>query len=476
MKKITLKNIGPIDSLEIPLPEGGGVVELRGSNGSGKSHAQAAIERMLTGNGKVPVRDGELMGSVDATAIGATLVVAKSTRVLGALEVQHLDGKANIGDFIDPKVDSPEAADRKRINTLLKIFGVGASKELFTGLLNGKADFDEIVRADSIVADDVVLTATKVKRDLEAAARHEEKAAGELEAKVKVQAEQLGTVDLSLAENVSTLSEAMSKAISKNSALQEKAKTAKQILAAAEEAKKSLQAAEANYTGATVAQAETDARNAEIELRQLEQRLAEVRADLQVKKERLASARRHDESVAAFKAIVEKSAGVSLPSEDELAQANARAAEARFAYDAANNAARLKELARQLEENKVKLAAHVERGELLRNAAKGTDEVLSSLIKSDEIKVEAGRLVTQTKRGKTFFADLSDGERCAFAIRLAAKALGENGLLVADQPFWEGLDENNKAICASTAKECGVTIIAAHAQVGELHAKIYEGE
>ena len=37
MSVIEIKNIGPISTASIPIPEGGGVVVLRGKNGSGKS-------------------------------------------------------------------------------------------------------------------------------------------------------------------------------------------------------------------------------------------------------------------------------------------------------------------------------------------------------------------------------------------------------------------------------------------------------
>jgi DNA repair exonuclease SbcCD ATPase subunit len=52
MKNIEIKNIGPIASVTIPVPEAGGVVVLTGRNGSGKSHALEAVSAATTGQGE----------------------------------------------------------------------------------------------------------------------------------------------------------------------------------------------------------------------------------------------------------------------------------------------------------------------------------------------------------------------------------------------------------------------------------------
>ena len=40
---VKIKNIGPISTLSMPVPEGGGVVVLKGRNGSGKGTALDGI-------------------------------------------------------------------------------------------------------------------------------------------------------------------------------------------------------------------------------------------------------------------------------------------------------------------------------------------------------------------------------------------------------------------------------------------------
>ena len=49
MKSIKIENAGPIGSLDVPIPEGGGVVVFRGPNGGGKSIGLRAIRTLVEG-------------------------------------------------------------------------------------------------------------------------------------------------------------------------------------------------------------------------------------------------------------------------------------------------------------------------------------------------------------------------------------------------------------------------------------------
>ncbi|MBK8184740.1 MAG: AAA family ATPase [Candidatus Competibacteraceae bacterium] len=69
MKNIEIKNIGPIASVTIPVPEAGGVVVLTGRNGSGKSHALEAVNAAVSGKGKPPLKDLAKQGSVSAAGV-----------------------------------------------------------------------------------------------------------------------------------------------------------------------------------------------------------------------------------------------------------------------------------------------------------------------------------------------------------------------------------------------------------------------
>jgi hypothetical protein len=106
---------------------------------------------------------------------------------------------------------------------------------------------------------------------------------------------------------------------------------------------------------------------------------------------------------------------------------------------------------------------HGRRAKHLREIAGSVDEVLSGLVAkvATDVKVAAGRLVTTTKRGNTYFADLSPGERWKMAIGIAVKVLGRGCLLVVPQECWEALDPINRQVVAEAAVASGVVILTA---------------
>ncbi|MBK8184776.1 MAG: hypothetical protein IPK63_18615 [Candidatus Competibacteraceae bacterium] len=78
---INITNIGPIAAAAIPVPEDGGVVVLRGRNGSGKSIALDAVNAAVSGRGKPPLKD--LAGKGEVQACGATMTVGRTVRRAG---------------------------------------------------------------------------------------------------------------------------------------------------------------------------------------------------------------------------------------------------------------------------------------------------------------------------------------------------------------------------------------------------------
>ena len=155
MKNIEIKNIGPIASVTIPVPEAGGVVVLTGRNGSGKSHALEAVSAATTGKGKPPLKDMAKSGTVSVP--GVTMTVGRSVRRQGELQVETLEGRLSIADLVDPGFVDPERADAKRIKAL-----VGLSKaDISEGDLHG---FPENLTKDLSLDDPVAAMAELRKR------------------------------------------------------------------------------------------------------------------------------------------------------------------------------------------------------------------------------------------------------------------------------------------------------------------------
>ena len=64
MSSVLIENVGAIDRLTIPVPDGGGVVVLRGPNGIGKTTALDGVMTCVTG----------VSGSGKSTLINRTLL------------------------------------------------------------------------------------------------------------------------------------------------------------------------------------------------------------------------------------------------------------------------------------------------------------------------------------------------------------------------------------------------------------------
>ena len=103
--------------------------------------------------------------------------------------------------------------------------------------------------------------------------------------------------------------------------------------------------------------------------------------------------------------------------------------------------------------------------DLLRGSARGTDEILSGLVgkANAKLRVEAGRLILNTTRGKTYFAELSHGERWKLALDVAIEAVGPGGVLVCPQEAYEGLDPSNRRLIADHLAGTGVVMFTAEA-------------
>jgi hypothetical protein len=89
--------------------------------------------------------------------------------------------------------------------------------------------------------------------------------------------------------------------------------------------------------------------------------------------------------------------------------------------------------------------------------------VLSSVVSacSAALRVDDGRIVTDTARGQTLYADLSHGERWRLAIDFAIRAVGRRGVLVCPQEAWEGLDPANRESVRQQLEGSGVTLYTA---------------
>lgn len=478
---IEINNIGPIEHVSIPVPQGGGVMVLRGRNGRGKSHAIEAAESLASGKNKLEVRDGALSGSV--AGLGVTLKVGRRMTRTGELTVETLDGRLSVAELVDPKLKSPDAADAKRIKALVELVGAKADPALFYDLVGGREQLEAGCSVATLETDNIVQMADRIKRDLEKHARMSEERASHEEGHAKGCLQAVGEVDLTVQSDAVILQRALESAIESQASIRQRAAARAKALEAKEQAAERLRQADEQRGGESLESLVAREEQRRQEVTQCEQRIEELaakladaqndlrvlNASLEATEQARRDAQQHQATIAAWRDQLAIDVLPAIPQEEIDAAEDA----VRAAREAVERGAVVRQAMRHhAEANKHVEAAsvHRQRAKRLRDAARGTDEVLSALVARsgcDELRVEGGRLVTTTARGATYFGDLSEGERWRIALEIAAKALPPGGLLAVPQEAWESLDPINRGIVNEAAKKLGIVVLTAEASDDE---------
>lgn len=492
MAEVVIENIGPISKLEIPLPEGGGVVVLQGPNGSGKTTALQSVEALANGAKAPGLKDGAKRGSIEG--LGVRVHVGGSTRRSGSLEVLSLDGKLDVSDLVDPGIAAPEAADARRIKALIALSGSTANAETFGELFPGGPDAIEAQIPGKVLASgDPLEIAGHVKRALEKAARDQETVADNHDGKAATLAAQVGDAELADVPDAADLRKEHGDAVLAHMRLQEERRTGlaeAERIGAAREKLMDLR----GKGGDTVGQCDVRiARENEViaamehRCDELSKQLAEASTHLlNAKSECDAWSRRRkfaadrEQSIADLESVLSSDAP-AIPTEDAIVEARAK-------IDAASKrieeAALLREkLAKRSELDAAREAAAKARAvaRKTREGAAAVDDVLSDMVSRLGVPLRVKvldartRLVTTTERGEVPFADLSAGERWRMALDIAVDAVGARGLLPVKQEAWEGLDPDNRAAIAEHCRKRGVWVVTAAAAGGDEIVPVVEG-
>jgi DNA repair ATPase RecN len=465
MRRIAIEKIGPIEYLELPIPENGGVVVLRGRNGVGKSWALQAVDCLASGRGTLPVRDGATRGTV--SGIGVTLTVERSVRRRGTAEVVSLDGRFDISEFVTPPIADPDAADRRRIKALVQLSGLPARADDFVSILPSGVSLDDLVPASERSEDPVVL-AGQIKRSLEEEARRLERATQQFRAEADALRKQIPPGTEHVVTTEKDREEALTElhaALTRLTELETRATETQRLLHLQEMARQQLADLSRDYTEPEVYEAQLE--QIDRVIHELEQQLAAVRERRQQLLREKEKAVRTGEQLSRLREILNQT--VPLITESELTEARERHRAAQERYDTVIRMLEITKLGRRVRDLETAAQTTEKRATELRNAAWATDQVLTSMVArvTDDLRVHGGRLVVQSHRGMELFADLSLGERWRLALEIFAKLLPPNGILVAKQEAWEALDPTNKREIVLLAKRLGVTIFTAEADDSE---------
>ena len=462
---IELDSIGAMRSAKILIPKDGGVVVLTGRNGSGKSTALDAIQSAMTGKGKPPVMDMAKSGSVRVA--GVTMTVARSLRRQGELQVETLEGRLSIADLVDPGFVDPERADSKRIKAL-----VGLSKaDISAGDLHG---FPTNLTKD-LSLDDPVAAMAELRKRLNIGANEYEKLSAKDEAAATAILESLAG-DMDTPIDPTAAQERVTAALRAMDALQKQMQLAEAAKVRIEAARErmghlaelpSLDLDKAMQEAARLEDETAQKKTIALELKaKYETALADYKTSVADRDTAIAHAE-DAQAQAKLRAELERQiqeSHVEPPSADALTAATE---ELEAAKASQAKAAQQQVMAQQRDRADALILTaqeYADEAKELREKAKQTDEVLSEIvaeIPSCPLRVIDGRLVTNTKRGATFYSDLSAGERWRIALDIAIQAVGTGGLLVIPQEAWEGLDPANRAAIDAQAKESKVVVLTA---------------
>ena len=471
-KSISVENLGPIEHFEFSGSKPG-VTVFSGPNGVGKTIFGKAVQAAAQGKGKVPLRDGAKRGSVEA--FGATITIGGTCRHTGSFEVLSLDGRFNLADLVDPRIDTPALADNARFKALIGLTGVKADPALFRNHKSFADSFDAVVDSTSIETEDLVEMARKVKKFYDDAALLQER----LEQREQGQAAALvAPADLDLQDecDAAILQEAYNEARDEVTRLQAQVENAERDRKRSKEASELLQTlqheeltAERDTLQESIESAADETAKNLATIDELRKQAQALQARNKVLAEQSTTATTKLEGIARQLVLVQQASEIvtqavtKFPTDEQVAEAAKSLTVARESVERGT-------LIRQAIKDQEKAAQHrtaastaAKTAATYRDAAKATDEVLSASIDCKQLRVESdgksARLFTDTpERGKTLYHELSDGQKYKIAIDIGADQVGEGGLLTVDQIGWEGIDADNRIAIDRHAKERGVHI------------------
>lgn len=481
--EVVIQDIGVIEKLSIKIPPEGGVVVLKGRNGSGKTTALKAAESLVSGERCPGPRDGRTKGYVEG--FGVSLTVGRQTKRDGELVVQGFDGKFDLSKLVDPGLKDTTAADLARIRALLFLTGTEADASLFESLAGGAESLHAAVSVEDLRCDDLCEMAGRVKRGFERLAREAEKARDHAAAAADALKAQSDETDVEQFPPEAEMQEAFREACEHRATLQQRQRNAVKSSADRERFSDELAAAKANLDKAgSVTAIRLQIDNLNQRLTDNDRRAAELRAELEQLRDEKRDIERQRNGFAFELSTAEASAQLvdrletsllSLASEDpptadEMSTADKAVQDAQGRIERFGATKKLRESWQKSREHREAARGHEARAKQLRDIAGGCEGVLTDAVARSGaplrvvVRDRETRLVLNTKRGAdTPFAELSEGERWKLAIDVATTCLPNHAVFFICQEGWEALDPINRRAVATHARSLGVTILAAEA-------------
>ena len=491
--QILVMNAGPIEGVfPIDLSRGPGAYELRGGKGTGKSTVMASLDWLAGHKVDITLHDGEMIGSVKG--FGVVAPIGGRKRRKGEMPLDTIDTENfSLSDLVAPPGKTAEVRDRHAIKALAVLSEAKADLPLYYALAGGQAAFDALGIALTI---DPVVLATRVKSAFDRIALDATRTA-EAEAK---HAEPLEFVpaglDMAQPCDLTVLGKHRDEArdawqkrkddretgLTKLDEIREATERLAE-LTTSYELQLTVETAQKLLVGTVGDMKAADRKVFEIEENLLKAKASQVNAvhNHQLVRERLETARQHEEAMRALKATAEQE--VTCPSVKDVSEAHAAVD---WATDAHNQGVRI----RDVKANQSRATLHRDTAsEAEAHAADAKNkagQVFGLLAKSlntkhIEIRDVDGNprlFVQHPKRGRCLFDrvnGLSDGERVDYALQEVLPHIEKPGLLALSQPIWQDLQPSDRMALHELAIERGLFLFGAQIDEGELRVE-YLGE
>lgn len=481
-REVLIEDVGPIKHLHFAAPPGE-ITILRGRNGVGKTQALAVVDALTGGPSKLTGRDGTTSGTARGFGMKISIGRGGANRKSGELEVESIEDRMSIDQLVDPGLKDPVAADGKRIRTLVQLAGKTPSLSLFEHLLP-EGRLVELVPEEAAQASDLVDMASRTKRALEAQARKKEDEASGLRRDAEAKLATTNGVNLNAPCDRIELQNALTAATERWSRLRQQRQSGQDAekkraddlvkLEEAREAVRDLQSVE-DCEG-KVARANDAVRLSREKVDRLKRELAEAEGHLrtfqvalQAETQILDSAKARRTTIAALEGVVSSPLPTS-PTQEEVDAAFAEKVDAATAVEVGVQVRDAQQRVVQAGQITEKAEAAAEAAAELRDAARGTEDVLSQIVAemggAFKVNSELRLIVPGTERGEEYFSELSHGERWKLAITVAIEAFRRTdkpGLLAIRQEAWEGLDGVNRRLVAEAIEGTDLSVITAEA-------------
>lgn len=498
-KSIELDHVGPIEHLTIPIPEGGGVVVLHGASGVGKTHAIQAVRALHDSAARKSLRASDGVPSGKIEGMGVSVRLGRSNTARGELVCESLDSGVDPSLLVDPGLKDPVAADSKRLATLVRLAGVKITADQWAKMAG---DAGEEIAITSLVEDDPVVTADRIRRRLHDAALTKERLAQSKLAEATAIEKSVADVDLQhesddayLAGALDGANHRVTEARLKRDAFNDAQLKHAEAVKALTEAKLKLldpQEQKARLDAAATARSECDR-----QISLIEQEAGRLSRELSVLNQQLGTAK--EKAAEAFKRVgecqslldtanrqaetvktLEAAVNAQLPeriSDDEIAALEKARDEALKACSTGTVVRRARGQLAKAESLKFEATETDRQANRLRDLARSTDQALEqALIDAGftTIKVYDGRLCVESDRGLEPVSELSTGERWELALDLAARGLAPGALLSVQQEGWQALDQDLRRKVATMARERGLVLITAEVDCGDIRAEVLQ--